>query len=74
MNIQKLESWVSRLCFAGAFLLLVVALIERIGHIYGYSFIQVTRVFTMVEMAVVLLVFVIAIQLRAIREELKRNP
>ena len=70
MDIQKLESWVSRLFFAGAFLLLLVALIER----FVYSFVHVTRPITMLQMAVVLLVFVIAIQLRAIREELKRNP
>jgi hypothetical protein len=70
MDVQKLESWVSRLFFAGAFLLLVVALVER----YVYAFVRVTRPITMLQMAVVLLVFVIAIQLRAIREELKGKP
>jgi hypothetical protein len=70
MNIPKLESWVSRLFFAGAFLLLVVALVER----YVYAFVRVTRPITMLYMAVVLLVFVIAIQLRALREELKGKP
>ena len=70
MTLHKLESWVSRLFFAGAFLLLVVALVER----FVYAFVLVTKPITMLQMAVVLLVFVVAIQLRAIREELKQKP
>ncbi len=74
MNLEKLESVVSRVFFFGAFLLFVFALVERLAHQFGYSIQQVTRPVTLMETAVVLLVFVIAIQLRAIREALKRNP
>jgi hypothetical protein len=74
MNLEKLESVVSRVFFFGAFLLFVFALLERLSHQFGYSIQQVTRPVTLMETAVVLLVFVIAIQLRAIREALKRNP
>jgi preprotein translocase subunit SecY len=74
MSLEKLESVVSRLFFFGAFVLLVLALIERIASQFGYTILRVSRAATMLEMAVVLLVFVIAIQLRAIREAVKRNP
>jgi preprotein translocase subunit SecY len=74
MSLEKLESVVSRLFFFGAFVLLVLALIERIANEFGHTILQMSRAVTMLEMAVVLLVFVIAIQLRAIREAVKRNP
>lgn len=75
MNLEKLESVVSRVFFFGAFLLFVLALIERIANELGYVITQFSpKAVTMMETAVVLLVFVIAIQLRAIREALKRNP
>ncbi len=74
MNLEKLESLVSRVFFSGAFLLFLFALVERTAKLLGYSIVQVTQAVTMMETAVVLLVFVIAIQLRAIREALKRNP
>jgi hypothetical protein len=74
MNLEKLESVVSRVFFFGAFLLFVFGLLDRLSHQFGYSIQQVTRPVTLMETAVVLLVFVIAIQLRAIREALKRNP
>lgn len=74
MSLEKLESVVSRLFFFGAFLLLVLALIERIANQFGYTILQVCRAVTVLDTAVVLLVFVIAIQLRAIREAVKRNP
>jgi hypothetical protein len=74
MNLEKLESAVSRVFFGGAFLLFALALVERLLHQFGSSIQQVTRPVTLMETAVVLLVFVIAIQLRAIAEALKRKP
>jgi len=74
MNLEKLESVVSRVFFFGAFVLFVLALMERTADQFGYSVIQVTRAVTLMETAVVLLVFVIAIQLRVIREALTRKP
>ena len=74
MNLEKLESLVSRVFFFGAFLLFALALVQRVAYEFGYSIQQTTKAATMMETAVVLLVFVIAIQLRAIREAVKRNP
>jgi len=74
MSIEKLESLVSRVFFFGAFLLLVVALIERAANLYDQTILPISKAATYMEAAVVLLVFVVAIQLRAIREAVKRNP
>ena len=74
MNLEKMESLVSRVFFFGAFLLFLLALVDRTADQFGFSIQQSTRAVTMMQTAVVLLVFVIAIQLRAIREALKRKP
>jgi len=74
MNLEKLESVVSRVFFLGAFLLFALALFERTAIEFDLRFFRATQPVTLMETAVVLLVFVIAIQLRAIREVLKRNP
>jgi len=47
-------------------------LIERAANTAGYTVLQLYRGGQILQFAVVLLVFVIAIQLREIREELKR--
>jgi len=73
MSLEKLVSVVSRLFFAGAFLLLGVALIERIANATGYTILQVYRGGRLLDIAVVLLVFVIAVQLREMKEELKKR-
>lgn len=73
MTLQKLESLVCRLFFFGAFLLLVLAVVERIANELDFTVLRAVKAVTALEMAVVLLVFVIAIQLRAIREALKRQ-
>jgi len=72
MNLEKLMSMSSRLFFLGAFVLLGLAVIERVANATGYTILQLYRGGRLLEFAVVLLVFVIAIQLREIREELKR--
>ena len=69
------RSVISRLCFLGAFVLLGLALMEKVANTAGYTILQAYRGARLLEVAVVLLVFVIAIQLREIREELKnRRP
>ena len=73
MSLEKLESLVSRLFFFGAFLLLALALIERTAQFFDFTLVREFRTATMLDMAAVLLVFVIAIQLRAIREAVKRK-
>jgi hypothetical protein len=73
MSLEKLVSLVSRLFFLGAFVLLALALIERIANASGYTILQVYRGSRLLEGAVVLLVFVIAVQLREMKEELKKR-
>lgn len=76
MSLQKLISMTSRLFFFGAFLLFGLALIERAANATGYTILdQKTSIVHLLDAAVVLLVFVIAIQLREMKEELKsRKP
>jgi hypothetical protein len=73
MSLEKLESMVSRVFFLGALLLLVSAVTERIANELEYTILRVVRAATMLDTAVVLLVFVIAIEVRGIREALKRQ-
>jgi hypothetical protein len=75
MILEKLISALCRLFFLGAFVLLGLGVIERIAFAAQYKVLLVGP-FTgwrLLEIAVVLLVFVIAIQLREIKEELKRK-
>jgi uncharacterized protein YhhL (DUF1145 family) len=77
MILEKLISMVSRIFFVGAFVLFGLAVMGRIAYEAGYTFL-LAGPFTgsrLLEIAVVLMVFVIAMQLREIRGELKkRNP
>lgn len=76
MSLEKLISMTSRLFFLGAFALLGLALIEKVANATGYTILeQTTPIVHLLDAAVVLLVFVIAIQLREMKEELKsRKP
>ena len=74
MSLTNFVSAVSRLFFFGAFVLLGLGLIERIANASGYTLLR--GAFTggrLLELAVVLLIFVIAMQVRELREELKRR-
>jgi hypothetical protein len=74
MSLEKLMSMMSRLFFLGAFVLLGLAVIERVANECGYTILR-HRGSRLLEFAVVLLVFVVVIQLRELREELKsRKP
>ena len=75
MILEKLISLASRLFFLGAFVLLGIGLIERIANAFGYS-ILLLETFSgsrYLEIAVILLVFVIAMQLREIKGEIKKG-
>jgi hypothetical protein len=77
MVLEKLISLISRLFFLGAFLLFGLALVERLAFAAGYTLLFVGPVTggRLMEIAVVLLVFVIALQLREMKVEIKkRNP
>ena len=72
MNIDKISSVIARLFFAGALLLLALAVWERFANAVGYTVIR--GAFTasrLIELAVILVIFVIALLLRQIREGLK---
>lgn len=75
MNLDNMISLISKLFFLAAFVLLGLGVIERVANAAGYT-IMPTGQFSarrFPEIAAVLLIFVIAIQLRAIKEELKRR-
>lgn len=75
MILEKLISAICRLFFVGAFVLFGLGVIERIANGASYTILLVGP-FTggrLVEIAVVLLVFVIAMQLREMKEELKKR-
>jgi hypothetical protein len=75
MILEKFISMASRLFFFGAFVLLGLAVIERITYAAGYELLLLGRfkAASLLEFAAVLLVFVIAMQLREIKGELKRK-
>jgi len=72
MSLEKFVSMASRLFFLGAFVLLGLAVLERSANALGYTILHF-RGGRLLELAVVLLVFVIAMQVRELREELKRR-
>ena len=75
MSLEKLMSTTSRVFFLGAFVLLALAVIERIANATGYTIMSLYRGGRLLEFAVVLLIFVIAMQLREMKVELKsRKP
>ena len=74
MDIDKLSSMVLRVFFFGAFLALILAVIEKMLNLVGQTVPGIAAVPSMMlSWAVVLLTFVIALLLRQIREELKTN-
>jgi preprotein translocase subunit SecY len=73
MGIERLVSFVSRLFFFGSFLLFALAVVERIANAFGYTVLQQYSGGRLLEIAVVLLVFVIAVQLREVKEELRKS-
>jgi len=76
MSLEKLSSITSRVFFLGAFVLLGLAVIERVANAAGYTILQLYRGGRLLDFAAILLVFVIALQTREMKEELKskRTP
>jgi hypothetical protein len=73
MSNEKLASFVCRLFFAGAFVLLGLAVLEKAANIFGYTLtwirIDPSR---LIEFAIVLLVFVVTLLLREIRDAVRK--
>ena len=75
MNLEKIISIGSRLLFSLSLVLLVIAVAERRANVAGYTLFRQTPYspWRLLEFAAIFLIFVIAILLRQIREELKEQ-
>jgi hypothetical protein len=74
MPFQNFLSLISRILFGTAFVLFGVAIVERLVNLGGYTILS--RHYTpgrLLEFAALILLFVIALLLRSIREELRRE-
>jgi hypothetical protein len=72
MNIDKISSVVARLFFAGAAVLFILAVLERICNLLGYTILRgYFDPGRLLEWSIILVIFVIALLLRQIREQLK---
>jgi len=74
MNIDGLTSVACRILLGAAFLLLAIALLERIAFTFGYTI--TGEAFSggrLLETASAILLFAIALLLRQIREQLKHS-
>lgn len=72
MSLENFISVVSRLFFLGAFVLFGITLIERIANVGGYTVLQ-GKGSHLLDITLVLLAFVIAAQLREMKEAIKRK-
>ena len=73
MDLARYSSIASRIGFFGAFAFLCMAAVERLANGAGYTttLTQFGRPGQMLEYAIVLLIFVIALLLRDIRQRIK---
>ena len=72
MTLDNLNSLISRLFFFMAFLLLAGAAVERAVNTFGYTILGETYTAgRLLDFSVVLLIFVIALLMRQLREQLK---
>lgn len=74
MNFNKLASIVSRTVAVGAFGLIGLGVIEYVANMLGYTVLRnASSTGRMIELAAALLVIVIAVLLRQIRDELRKR-
>lgn len=72
MNLDKWNSAISRVFFLAAFLLLALAIVDRFVNFFGYTILSSGYSSgRMLEFAAIMLVVVIALLLRQIREGLR---
>lgn len=78
MRFEQLTSLISRAFFLIAFALLALAMIERLANAFEYTIVRVVYLGgpgRLLELSVVLLMFVVALQLREVKEFLRpRRP
>jgi len=74
MNFNKLSSIISRMVAIGAFVLVGLGAIEYVARLFGYTVLRnVYSTGRLIELAAALLVIVIALLLRQIRDELRKK-
>ncbi len=76
MNFESVYKYVARTLFIIASAAIAVAFLERIAHVFGFSIIG--QIYSggagrLLQLAATLLVFVIAVLLRQIRDELRTD-
>jgi len=72
--MDALTSFVSRLFFLFAFCLLALSLFEALANIWDYTVLRgIYSAGRLLEFAAILLIFVMAIVLRQVRDELRRR-
>ena len=74
MEFEKLNSLVYRIFFFGSFLLVAIAGLERVVNQFGYTFLTGLhyRPGRLLDYVTVLLLFVVALLMRQVRDELKK--
>lgn len=74
MILETVTSIVARIFFLGSFLLLAVAGLEKVINLLGYTFGETIHLTPgrLLEWASILLLFVLALLLRQIRDEVKK--
>jgi len=75
MNFERLNSMIVRLFFFGSFFFLATAVFEALVNRFGYTILRGTPYWPgrLLDFASVLLIFVLALLLRQIREELRKT-
>jgi hypothetical protein len=73
MSIDKLCSLLARTAFLISGLLLVLAIVEKVVNVAGYTLIRMWDPPRMLELAATVMIFVIALLLRQIREDGRRS-
>ncbi len=74
MNLEQLNSAMSRCCFVGGLAFLVLVIIEELALSFGSTFLANKYTpETLLNIGAVLFIVVITLLLRQIREELKRR-
>jgi len=68
MNLDKLSSLFSRVLFAAAIVLMVLAVLEKIVNVNGYTIVKNYEPGRMLELSATMMIFVIAVLLRQVRE------
>lgn len=75
MNLEQMNSITCRILFFGSFLLLAIAVLEHVVNQFGYTIAIVQATHTpgqLLEWSTVLLMFLFALLLRQVREEVKK--